>query len=175
MLACVFCEVMNRVFHCGLCARLSVRVCWCQVLHSFVIDVVKARLGNVLEAKQLLDLLSRVASVCEVFGTKGRKYIDQERFMTLMMLERPLPDTEARPLFTVFPTSVSVRARTLSPSTERIASLAVPVRLDLPLGAVASEYSFQPRLASVCRIHWQSALNSRVGFSFQCAVVVSVL
>jgi hypothetical protein len=81
------------------CVCLCVLVCACalgcffydarvQVLHSFAVDVLKARLGNVLEAKQLLDLLSRVASVCEVFGTKGRKYIDQERLIGLIMEEK---------------------------------------------------------------------------------------
>ncbi len=69
------------------------------MLQSVLVDLVKSRLGSVLEPKQLSDLLTRLASLCEVFGTKGRKYVDQERFLTLMLNERPLDDDGVRPLF----------------------------------------------------------------------------
>lgn len=59
-----------------------------QILQSHLADLVKSHLEDVLEPKRLSEVLGQLAASAEVYGTKGRKYVDQERFMGLIMEER---------------------------------------------------------------------------------------
>ena len=108
-----------------------------QILLSHLQDLVKENFGEVVDAKQLSDILSRVAACSEVFGTKGRKYVDQERFLTLCMQERTLPPDAKRPAFPVVDASTAKAIK--SPSAEA-------AKPDSPQSPDAY---FKPRLTSV--------------------------
>ena len=72
-----------------------------QILVSHLADLLKSHFSPLVDGKKLSEMLGKLGDLAEVFGTKGRRYVDQEAFMSLVLDEkRALVDASGEPLET---------------------------------------------------------------------------
>lgn len=56
--------------------------------YKVLVEVVRTHFGPLMEARLVTAFVNRVVSATEKFGPLGLKYMEQERFMTMVLQER---------------------------------------------------------------------------------------